>query len=93
MSKYDLIIVICNHGFSEEVMETAKSHGARGGTIMHGRGTAAHEVKKFFGITISPEKDIILIVVEEQYTNPIMKPSIRTRHQQRTARHLFVFTG
>ena len=42
MSKYDLIIVICNHGFSEEVMETAKSHGARGGTIMHGRGTAAH---------------------------------------------------
>lgn len=79
MSKYDLIIVICNHGFSEEVMETAKSHGARGGTIMHGRGTAAHEVKKFFGITISPEKDIILIVVEEQYTNPIMQ-AINSEH-------------
>ena len=56
MSKYDLIIVICNHGFSEEVMETAKSHGARGGTIMHGRGTAAHEVKKFLALPSLPRK-------------------------------------
>lgn len=91
MSKYELIIVICNHGFSEEVMETAKAKGARGGTIMHGRGTAQHEVKKFFGITIQPEKDIILIVVEESYKTVIMQ-AINANHGINEEPHAICFS-
>lgn len=30
--KHELIIIISNHGFREEIMETAKLNGARGGT-------------------------------------------------------------
>ena len=41
--KYELIVSIVNAGFSEAVMEAAKEAGARGGTVIHGRGTANKE--------------------------------------------------
>ena len=61
--KYELIVSIVNTGFSDAVMEAAKKAGARGGTVIHGRGTANKESEKFFGITVQPEKELVLIVV------------------------------
>ncbi|MDD3382379.1 MAG: P-II family nitrogen regulator [Bacilli bacterium] len=60
--KIELIMIVCNHGFAEEIMNTARSFNAKGGTIMSGRSTASSDVKKFLGIEIHPEKDIILIL-------------------------------
>lgn len=71
-NQYELIIAISNHGFSKEIMEAAKQAGARGGTIMHGRSTILEENRKFFGITISPEKDLILIVTVAEKKKDIM---------------------
>ena len=47
-------------------MEAAKKKGATGGTIFHGRGTGVADAEKFFGIKISPDKEIVLIVVEKE---------------------------
>ena len=54
-SKHEMIMCIVNAGFSETVMEAAKSAGARGGTILNGRGTANKEAESFFHIAIQPE--------------------------------------
>jgi len=62
-NKNELIFCIINNGFAELVMDAAKSAGATGGTIFHGRGTGNADIEKFFGISVSPEKEIVLIVV------------------------------
>ncbi len=58
----ELIIAICNEGSSESVMDAARACGARGGTIVHAKGSANGAVSRFYNVTISPEKEMILIV-------------------------------
>lgn len=60
--KMEAILYVCNHGYAYEAMTEARKAGARGGTIIHGRSSISTEKEKFFGITIHPEKDILLIV-------------------------------
>ena len=51
-SGYKCILAIVNNGFSEEAMEAAKACGARGGTILHGRGTISKEAEnKYVGVS------------------------------------------
>ncbi|NLB29142.1 MAG: P-II family nitrogen regulator [Clostridiales bacterium] len=59
---FDLIITTVNSGYSDVVMEAARLAGARGGTILHARGSVGEEMKKFFGVTIDPEKEVVLIL-------------------------------
>lgn len=75
MEKIDqnLIIYICNHGFSYDAMKEARRAGARGGTILHGRSSISQEKTKFFGIRLHPEKDVLLIVAKKENTDVIMK--------------------
>jgi len=70
---YELIIVISNQGFVDEIMDTAKKAGARGGTIIHGKGTADEETAKFFGLTIQQDKELLLIVTKTIEKNKIMQ--------------------
>ena len=60
--KKELIVCIVNNGYSDLVMSAAKNEGARGGTIFHGKGTSQGDAEKFFGIKLSPEKEIVFIV-------------------------------
>ena len=39
--RYELIIAIANEGSTDLVMNAARAAGARGGTVLHGKGTAA----------------------------------------------------
>jgi nitrogen regulatory protein PII len=63
---HEAIFCIVNSGYSDAVMDAARKFGARGGTVMSGRGTANPNAEKLFGITIEPEKDIVMIVVPEE---------------------------
>lgn len=72
-NKYEVIFCIVNHGFTDIVMEAAKKNGARGGTIINARGTANEETEKFYGIAITPEKEIVMIIVEFEKKDNIMK--------------------
>lgn len=67
-----LIIYICNHGFAYEAMKLARKVGARGGTILNGRSSISTEKAKFFGITLHPEKDILMIVEKESNSQTII---------------------
>ena len=71
--QYKCIWAIVNNGFSETAMETAKACGAKGGTILHGRGTISKDAEKFFNITIQPEKEIVMILAENSLVDNILK--------------------
>ena len=69
---HEVIFCIVNAGFSDAVMDAAKEFGARGGTVIRGRGTAAPEAEKLFGITVEPEKEIVMILVSSEIRNDIL---------------------
>ena len=69
---HEVIIAIVNGGFAEDVMDVAKEQGARGGTIINGRGVAREEAAAFFGITLHAEKEILMIVVEKGIRDAVL---------------------
>lgn len=71
-SGYTLMNVIVNAGFADDVMAVAKKAGAAGGTILVARGTGTEEDVKFFGITLVPEKEMLLIVAANDLVKPIV---------------------
>ena len=73
MNKFEVILCIVNSGFAEAAMDAAKQVGARGGTIIHGRGTASKDAEKFFNITIQPEKEIVMILAATNIKDGILK--------------------
>ena len=77
MKEHELIISIFNRGYSDTVMDAAKKAGARGGTVLNARGTGSHEVEKFFGITIQPEKEMVLILVDKELRNAVMQAIVK----------------
>lgn len=76
---HEMIAVIVNAGYAEDIMSTARKAGATGGTILHGRGTAREEDSTFFGITIVPEKDVLLILAESSSSRQILEAVRNTR--------------
>ena len=70
--QHECIVCIVNAGFSDAVMDAAKEFGARGGTVVHARGTANQEAEKFFQLTIQPEKEMVLILVPADIKDDIL---------------------
>ena len=69
---HEAIFCIVNAGFSDAVMDAAKEFGARGGTVIRARGTANAEADKLFNIAIQPEKEIVMILVDQSIKNDIL---------------------
>lgn len=69
---HELITIIVNAGFADDAMAAARKAGASGGTILNGRGTGRAEDVSFFGITIVPEKEVLLILVEKGKSSSIL---------------------
>ena len=78
-----MILVTVNQGFTEEVMETARKAGARGGTIIHARWAGSESVEEFYGITVQQEKEVIAIVSSAAKRKEIME-AINRNHGMKT---------
>ena len=61
---HQLIFAIVNAGYADDLMAAARGAGARGGTILKARGTGTEADASFFGITIVPEKEVLLVLAE-----------------------------
>jgi len=70
---YELIVTIVNKGMADTVVDATKQAGAEGGTIVYGRGTGIHEQAKLFSITIEPEKELVLTLIDREKTQQVMK--------------------
>ena len=69
---HEVVFAIVNAGFAEDVMDVAREQGVRGGTILNARGVAREKEAAFFGITIQPEKEILMMVVEKEIKDKVL---------------------
>ncbi len=60
------IVAIVERGKADYVVNRAKKAGAKGATILYGRGTGESEVKKFLNIQIESSKEVIIILSEKE---------------------------
>lgn len=74
---YELIIVVAREGQTDLVMNAARAAGARGGTVLHGKGTGAKSDPKFHNISIAEEKEVILIVSKSEEKSEIMRSILK----------------
>ena len=70
---YELIVAIANEGRTDLVMNAARSAGAAGGTVLHGKGTGSEGGERFYNVSIAQEKEVILIVSRAEQKSGIMK--------------------
>ena len=70
---HELIVVITNRGYTDQVMNAARSAGAAGGTTIHAKGTGTELAKKFFGVSLAAEKEMVFILARAEDRKPIMK--------------------
>ena len=72
-TEFELLITIANAGYIETIMDAARSAKAPGGTVIHAKGTGAEHARKFLGISLAEEKEMIFIVVRSGQKNVIMR--------------------
>jgi nitrogen regulatory protein PII len=72
MEKFELVITLVNTGFSEVVMDAAREEGARGGTVVHARGTGTKDMEKKYGVVITPDKEMVLILVSTKIKDKVL---------------------
>ena len=72
-TEFELLITIANAGHIDTIMDAARSAHAPGGTVIHAKGTGMEHAKKFFGISLAEEKEMIFIVVRSAQKNDIMR--------------------
>lgn len=70
---YDLILAVTNHGYADMVMDEARAAGARGGTLLYARGTAAKLAEHIARVAIQPEKDMLMIIAAHGTCAAIME--------------------
>lgn len=88
---HQLIVVITNRGRTDQVMDAARSAGAAGGTTIQAKGTATEAVRKFFGVSLAAEKEIVFILAREADRKPIMK-AVMTQAGMQTAAQSVTFS-
>ena len=88
---HEVIFAIVNAGYAEDAMDVAREHGARGGTIISGRGIAREKEATFFGITAHSEKEILMLVVEKEIRNEVLHALYKQMGMQKKA-HGIVFS-
>ena len=82
---YEIVLVIANEVYTDTVMDAAREAGARGGTVLHGKGTGSTDAAKFFGVSIASEKEVIMIVAKSSEKAGIMKAVINKAGTQTDA--------
>ncbi|MBQ2935004.1 MAG: P-II family nitrogen regulator [Lachnospiraceae bacterium] len=70
---HDLIIVIAEQGYTNMIMDAARSAGAYGGTVLHAKGTGMEAAEKFMGVSLAAEKEMVFIVTKTEQKNAIMQ--------------------
>lgn len=88
---HELILVITDQGYTDQVMDAARGAGATGGTVVHAKGTGAELARQFFGVSIASERELVFILAPEADKKPIMKAVMAQAGMQSEA-HSIVFS-
>ena len=86
MLNASLIVSIVRKGWGSRVLEASVKAGARGGTVLFGRGAGIHEQEKIFGMSIEPEKEIVLTITRPEQVDTILREIVRAAELNDTGR-------
>ena len=86
MQGYKLIAAILPKGATGKVMDAAREAGAEGGTILLARGTGIHEARRFFGLSVSSERELLLVLVETGKAREVLDAVVRAGRLDEPAR-------
>ena len=75
-TRYELLLVIANQGYTGSIMDAARAAGAGGGTVIHAKGTGMEGAAPFLGMELvnvpmkedGPDMDIVEKLVAEDDT-------------------------
>lgn len=86
MDGFKLVVGIVPKGAAGKVMDAAKEAGAEGGTILLARGTGVHEARRFFGISVSSERELMLVLAEPEKARDILEAIVEAGRLDEPAR-------
>lgn len=72
-TRYELVVVVANQGYTEKIMDAARAAKAGGGTVIHAKGTGAEKAEQFLGVSLAAEKEMIFLVTRREDKNAIMR--------------------
>lgn len=72
--RFKLILVFVEDSKTASVIEAARESGATGCTVInHARGEGIAKHKSFFGLTLTSQRDVLLLLVEEHLSREILE--------------------
>jgi len=71
---FKLLLVFVEDSKTDAVMNAARESGATGCTVVnHARGEGLEQRKSFLGLTLSVQRDVLLLLVEEHLSRQILE--------------------
>lgn len=89
--RYELIATVIQPDLSVSVMEAARKAGCHGGTLIKAREIGSDGEKKIFGLTLSQEKAILLILTPSRQKRTILRAICETVLRE-TGEHAIVIS-
>ena len=76
--RFKLLIAFVDDDRAEAVLDAAREAGATGATVItNARGEGLKAAKTFFGLSLETQRDVILFLVEEHLSRPILETIAR----------------
>ncbi|MDT8407122.1 MAG: P-II family nitrogen regulator [Methylococcales bacterium] len=71
---FKLIVAFVEDSKTDQVLDTARKHGAKGATVINqARGEGMSQNKTFFGLNLDIQRDVLLFLVEEHLSRHILE--------------------
>ncbi|HLF96519.1 MAG TPA: P-II family nitrogen regulator [Methylococcaceae bacterium] len=72
--RFKLIVTFVEDSKTDLVLDTARTHGATGATVIgHARGEGIKQAKTFFGLDLETQRDVVMLLVEEHMSRAILE--------------------
>ena len=88
---YSMLVAITEGGSTDVVMDAAREAGARGGTVVHAKGTIGSMVRQFLGVSIAEEKEMVLILTSQK-ERPRLMEAIMEKAGLSSSAHTVLFS-
>lgn len=72
-NQHELIVAVTDADGVDIVMTAARRAGAKGGTVAKSREVCSETVQKLFGLTLQPEKELVMILVPARIRQDVMQ--------------------
>jgi len=71
---FKLIVAFVEDKKTDDIMEAAREAGAMGCTVINNaRGEGIKENKTFFGLTLTSQRDVVMLLVEQHLSRSILE--------------------